>query len=42
MWFRVMRKANSKEYSEQIDKFCNEAIELKKIFSAIILKSGGQ
>jgi four helix bundle protein len=39
MWFRVMCKPNTKEYAEQIDKFHNEAIELKKIFSAIILKS---
>lgn len=41
LWFRIMRKTNTPEYTEQIEKFYNEAIELKKIFSAIINKSGG-
>ncbi len=40
LWLRIMRKTNSAEYSDQIEIFFNEAIELKKIFAAIINKSG--
>jgi four helix bundle protein len=40
MWFRVMHKTNEPKDIKQIEAFCSEATELKKIFSAIINKSG--
>lgn len=39
LWFQLMRRTNQSEYQDLIDIFYNEAIELKKIFSAIVLKS---
>lgn len=40
MWLRIMLRTNEGELKEQLEKLCGEAIELKKIFSAIINKSG--
>ena len=40
LWLRIMKKTNPSKFTDQIEKFYNEAIELKKIFAAIINKSG--
>ena len=40
MWLRIMLRTNEGELKEQLEKLCGEAIELKKIFSAIINTSG--
>lgn len=40
LWLRIMRKTNPSKFTEQSEKFYIEAIELKKIFAAIINKSG--
>ncbi|MFA5833485.1 MAG: four helix bundle protein [Bacteroidota bacterium] len=39
MWLRVMMRTNTGTENEQLTKFLEEAIELKKILSAIINKS---
>ncbi len=38
-WLRLIVETNEEEYSKEGMKLFNEAIELKKIFSAIIKKS---
>ena len=41
MWLRTLVKTNVQEYHNKLNILQNEAVELKKIFSAIINKSGG-
>lgn len=38
LWLRLILETNEEQFREECQKFFNEAIELKKIFSAILLK----
>ena len=40
MWLRILLRTNTGDSVEELKRLCDEAIELKKIFSAIINKSG--
>jgi four helix bundle protein len=42
LWLRIMQKTNGSQFGEQIKIFYKEAVELKKIFSSIIIKSDKQ
>ena len=41
MWIRLLKRTNEMEFQDTLEHLHTEAIELKKIFSSIIIKSGG-
>ncbi len=41
MWFRIMMRTNIENDHTEIKMLLEESIELKRIFAAIIIKSGG-
>jgi four helix bundle protein len=41
MWIRLLKRTNTKQLNDKLEQLHTEAIELKKIMSSIIIKSGG-